>query len=147
MTWKLNWNPLQKQGKLNLNIPKANYSWSAEYAGAVHEGQTTLGGQRIPGRPWTDLATQEYDHPRQFVFHYKKYGSLKKAFESTAIEFGGVCQDAITSPIWKWGNITIRKSGEVVGSPRNIVDTGGLRDSYKLEFDYSANINFAQSTS
>lgn len=34
---------------------------------------------------------------------------------------------------WKWPNETIRSNGLPVGSPRDIVDTGGLRDSQKRE--------------
>lgn len=30
---------------------------------------------------------------------------------------------AIESPIYDWPNVTIRRNGQVVGSPRNIVDT------------------------
>lgn len=34
---------------------------------------------------------------------------------------------------WDWPNNTIRSTGEAVGSPRDIVDTGGLRDSQRRE--------------
>ncbi|GAA4015557.1 hypothetical protein GCM10022631_29590 [Deinococcus rubellus] len=30
---------------------------------------------------------------------------------------------------WQWAGTTRRKNGEVAGSPRNLVDTGELRDS------------------
>jgi hypothetical protein len=36
---------------------------------------------------------------------------------------------AIESPIYKWPRKTIRQKGGVVGSPRDIVDTGSLRDN------------------
>lgn len=135
MSWELKWNnPLQPQGRARFDIPDAVYSWSASHAAIAHEGATLRNGTVIPARPWTELATKEYDHPHQFVYHYRQLGSLAKAFERTAEEFGGVCQDAITSRVWQWDGTTVRKSGEIAGSPRNIVDTGELKDSYKLEF-------------
>lgn len=32
-------------------------------------------------------------------------------------------------PIFRWPRATVRSTGEIAGSPRNIVDTGKLRDS------------------
>ena len=41
---------------------------------------------------------------------------------------------AIESPVWNWnGQETIRKDGEIVSNPRNIVDTGALADSLVIE--------------
>lgn len=38
--------------------------------------------------------------------------------------------EAIESPVWNWnGRETTRTDGEIVGNPRNIVDTGALADS------------------
>jgi hypothetical protein len=36
--------------------------------------------------------------------------------------------DLIDNEVWEWGNITKRRNGSVVASPRNIVDTGKLRN-------------------
>lgn len=37
---------------------------------------------------------------------------------------------------WKWNNnVTVRKNGDIVGTPRDIVDTGDLLNSYKLRRD------------
>lgn len=41
-----------------------------------------------------------------------------------------------------WPNKTIRSNGEEVGSPRDIVDTGGLRDSQKRENQTALNTDF-----
>ena len=41
--------------------------------------------------------------------------------------------EAIESPVWNWnGEETVRKSGEVVTNPRDIVDTGALADSLTI---------------
>ena len=39
----------------------------------------------------------------------------------------------IASPVWSWPGQTVRRSGEVAGSPRNIIDEGTLLDSYRVE--------------
>ena len=39
----------------------------------------------------------------------------------------------IESVRWNWPNETIRSNGQPVGSPRDIVDIGGLRDSQRRE--------------
>ncbi|MBW4422487.1 MAG: hypothetical protein KME13_25295 [Myxacorys californica WJT36-NPBG1] len=59
----------------------------------------------------------------------KLNGAIDKAFKETVEAYGDECQEAIESPIWKWDGYTLRKNGEFVGSPRDIVDTGELRDS------------------
>lgn len=55
--------------------------------------------------------------------------AISKAFEETVEAYGDECRTAIESPIWKWDGYTLRKNGDFVGSPRDIVDTGELRDS------------------
>lgn len=59
----------------------------------------------------------------------KLNGVIDKAFKATVEAYGDECKAAIESPIWEWDGITLRKNGEIVGSPRSIVDTGELRDS------------------
>ena len=44
----------------------------------------------------------------------------------------------IADPKWAWPRQTKRQSGETVGSPRDIVDTGRLIDSYKYSKSSSA---------
>lgn len=44
-------------------------------------------------------------------------------------EMNGRFQDAIGSKVWQWPRQTVRSNGRAVGSPRNIVDTGALRQS------------------
>jgi hypothetical protein len=42
---------------------------------------------------------------------------------------------AIESKVYPWGNYTLRKNGQLVSSPRDIVDTGALRDSQSCVLD------------
>jgi hypothetical protein len=46
-----------------------------------------------------------------------------------AQEFAEACDDAFDDSVWDWSGTTHRRNGETAGSPRNIVDTGALRDS------------------
>ncbi|NEN94475.1 MAG: hypothetical protein F6K50_02720 [Moorea sp. SIO3I7] len=129
MSWKLEWNLPSTKTMV------ARYSWTTDYVVFVHEGAVLRNGTRIPARPWTWVAIAEYDFRHQFAFFYNRSGtSLGDAMVSTATEFGGVMQDAIASPIWKWDNVTVRKSGEIAYSPRNILDTKELYNSYNLVF-------------
>ena len=71
--------------------------------------------------------------------------AIKKGFEQTVKNFANQCTEEIESEKWQWDGITHRSNGQVVGSPRDIVDTGELRDSQailiegnKASVDYSA---------
>ena len=56
-----------------------------------------------------------------------------EAFADLNLILGREFQIRITDVIWPWPNQTIRKRGkQPAGSPRNIVDLGGLRDSYVM---------------
>lgn len=44
-------------------------------------------------------------------------------------ELNGRFQDAIGSKVWSWPRQTVRVNNKAVGSPRNIVDTGAMRQS------------------
>lgn len=59
---------------------------------------------------------------------------ISSAFEATADAYADAQIEAMEAVIYEWdGTITHRKSGEVVDSPRNIIDTGELRDSLSQE--------------
>lgn len=60
----------------------------------------------------------------------RQFDSLKQqAFHNTADRFGDALNSAMDAYIYEWDNITYRKSGEVAGSPRDIVDTGEMRNT------------------
>jgi len=63
--------------------------------------------------------------------------AIAAAFEETAKELNDSFHQSIIDPKWKWDRVTVRRSGEVAGSPRNIVDLGTLRDSQ--DFKITAN--------
>jgi len=63
--------------------------------------------------------------------------AIAAAFEETAKELNESFHQSIIDPKWQWDRVTVRRSGEVAGSPRNIVDLGTLRDSQ--DFKITAN--------
>ena len=55
---------------------------------------------------------------------------INDAFDATADAYAEAQIDAMYADIYRWdGTTTYRKSGEIVNSPRDIVDTGELVNS------------------
>ncbi|MBD2437338.1 hypothetical protein [Nostoc sp. FACHB-110] len=63
--------------------------------------------------------------------------AIDKAFDVAVDALADSCQDAIASEIWEWPRETVRQNSDIVGSPRDIVDTEELIDS--LVISRSAN--------
>lgn len=61
------------------------------------------------------------------------WSRIRRAVETAAVRtannYGPVVDAAMSSPVWPWPNRTVRSSGQIVTSPRDVVDTGALRDS------------------
>ena len=55
--------------------------------------------------------------------------AIASSFEATVDAYADQCREEIESEKWDWPRTTHRKNGEVVDSPRSIVDEGDLRDS------------------
>lgn len=53
----------------------------------------------------------------------------ERGFEAAVREYADKTDAASEDASWQWAGITRRKNGEVAGSPRNLVDSGELRDS------------------
>lgn len=51
----------------------AVYSWPVEHAIYVHQGYTLRNGREIQGRPWTTIATQEFDVQQAFTQRYQAH--------------------------------------------------------------------------
>ena len=54
---------------------------------------------------------------------------LEHAFTETVREYADQAREAFDKSEWGWNKVTHRRNGDVVSSPRNIVDSGELRDS------------------
>lgn len=106
------------------------YRWGEglDYAADVYFGFTG------PARPWADYIIDDEGGLENLLLN----SVVKDDFSQTFIDFGYslgfAFQDAMESDIWYWPNFTVRKSGGIVGSPRDIVDTGALIDSQTIDF-------------
>lgn len=124
---KIEWNDLQ--------IPKeaiSTYEWAADYAADVYYGEIEKSGRVKPGRPWVEVALTDVDIVGEIAAAFEAGRSLGDAFRIGAHILDGALKDAIEAPVYRWPRITRRSTGEVVTSPRNIVDTGELRDSQSM---------------
>lgn len=54
---------------------------------------------------------------------------FERAFTQTMKAFGHEIREAFSEEAWEWPNVTRRRNGQLVGSPRNVIDTGALRNS------------------
>jgi hypothetical protein len=57
------------------------------------------------------------------------FALTERAFSRAAVEFNAALEKSITDSVYPWPRATRRRSGQVVSSPRNIVDTGRLLNS------------------
>lgn len=125
-----------KKNWRKLDIPEKQvgvHTWSAEYAAYVHEGTMSPAGNELPARPWAGDALDEYDFAAKYAEVYRETGSFREAFVAMSEGYGELAQENISDRIWNWPRPTVRRNGEIVTQPRDIVDTGALRDSYTHE--------------
>lgn len=107
------------------------FLYTKNYAAVVHEGS-----EGKPARPWLMTAALEFDFPKVFA---EKMGSaeistasLERAWETTITAFEQYLHEEFSNERWLWPRETKRRSGELAGSPRDIVDSGELRDSLEV---------------
>lgn len=79
--------------------------------------------------------------PKNNINLNKINSAIARAFDETIDALSDAYDDAMTDETWEWDGITYRKNGEVVGSPRNIIDTEELIDS-KLISRNNSNAKF-----
>lgn len=125
-----------------VNLPKsqvATFMWDVDYATKLHEGWTLKSGESAPARPWVWVTADSFNFKEEFlrtILNSSKSKSLGEAIKDSFVKlssnFGEEMQNSIQSPIWNWPRSTLRKSGDLVGSPRDIVDLGGLINSYSF---------------
>jgi hypothetical protein len=74
----------------------------------------------------------------------KLNSAIESALFETTIELSIASQNALKVNRWRWSRATVRRSGEVAGSPRNIIDTGTLYRSQQVKIgNKSASISYA----
>lgn len=125
---KLIWNPPI------VHDINCTYEWPVDYAADVHEGQMRQDGTMMPARRWTDAAIQNINLGDLYARNFKSVPNIETAFRDTAIDLGAEFIHEIESPIWDWDRATRRSDGSIATTPRDIVDTGALRDSMTVTF-------------
>ena len=55
--------------------------------------------------------------------------ALDRAFAGVTRDFAAQCQATFDDEVWSWPATTRRRSGEVAGKTRDLVDTGELKRS------------------
>lgn len=60
---------------------------------------------------------------------YKLNQAIIQAFHYVVGEFAQATTEMIDAEMWEWPRATTRSTGQIATSPRDIVDTGHLRDS------------------
>lgn len=58
---------------------------------------------------------------------------IEKVFEQVARDYAIAQVYELEEDKWAWNRVTVRRNGTVVFTPRNIVDTGDLRNSLSLK--------------
>lgn len=112
--------------------PKINSMMAHHESGAEHSAFVVTGGYRsdgsiIPGRDFFQAAIAETN--------FEITGdNIQVGFVQIQEELHANIKEAIVSPTWEWNRVTYRENGDVVTSPRNIVDTGELLNSQEWKF-------------
>ena len=126
---RINWHPPDLSA-----IPTAEHKYPKDYAVEVHDGD----GDRKPARPWMETAIWEFDFAQAIADEIRgadfTRASLVFAWMRANEELGYAMDDAMNDERWSWPRLTYRQNGDVAGSPRDIVDTGELRDSRELNW-------------
>jgi hypothetical protein len=59
----------------------------------------------------------------------KLNAAIDGSFKTVVEAYADQCRIEIETEQWRWDGYTLRRNGDLVGSPRDIVDEGELRDS------------------
>jgi hypothetical protein len=127
---RLNWHPpeIPSMKAVFYNLDPASVF--------AHEGFTRKDDSEAPDRPFITYGAEGVNIKDTIKDNYNNQphvGGVARAFEATAQIIHDEIMELITEDVWEWDRTTKRKSGEIVDSPRNIVDLGGIRDGQRFE--------------
>jgi len=126
----LDWNPLEIEAESARIISAPDHSFD------VHYGESRADGTMTPARGYMSAAQDVFPLEDVFVSQLQvEGGSFHDAFVNTGEALLEEVKGQITDVKWEWDRATVRSSGEVVGTPRSIVDTGELLEGQILEID------------
>ena len=129
------------------------HQYDAGHALEVHEGATFQNGYQgsilgesqnpnpaLRARPWVETTLYEVDFAEMMAEKIRSsdIGSggigapIAEAFYLANSDLGEMMQFNLLDERWHWPGETRRRNGEIVGSPRDIYDTGELYRSYRM---------------
>lgn len=126
---QLTWNLPQ------IAITKAIFHSLPEYSATVFFGGTRNDGTTMPAREWMTEAIALIDFEAEFKKAYQESQSIDEAFKVVAQILYDKMRELIKDPVWDYDRVTHRRSGQVVGSPRDIYDLGNLYEQQELSFE------------
>lgn len=114
------WHPPNIEDHTALLISEPDHSADVQY------GEARDDGTMKPATPFMTAAVANLDLEDAFANFYRLEGNVKDAFVDTVEALHEEIKGQITDEKWEWDRVTVRSSGEVVGTPRDRVDTGEL---------------------
>ena len=102
-------------------------------SGVGYSAAVFFGEAGKPARPWMWVAASEIDFGLELTQNFKRLGNIDAAFDAVALNLFSGIRDALKKEIYEWPRVTLRSSGAIVGSPRDIFDTGELWRGHRLE--------------
>jgi hypothetical protein len=118
--------------RLTTNFPKipdlrARHNSDASYSAIVVNGAYRDDGSILPPRDYMSDGVAMTD------FSVNNGANIKQEFIELNNRLHSNIKTSIQSDKWEWDRETYRRNGEIVDSPRNIVDTGELLSSQNWE--------------
>lgn len=102
---------------------KARHNSDANYSVVVVNGAYRSNGSIMPARDFISDGVANTD------FAVSNGTDLKQEFININNRLHTSIKESIQSDKWEWDRETYRRNGEIVDSPRNIVDTSELLNS------------------
>jgi hypothetical protein len=117
--------------RLNWNPPKIKEMRSHHTSEADHTATVVFGGYRPDG---TSMPARDFfsDAIARTDFSLGN-GGIEPEFIDLNERLHESIKESISDEKWEWDKTTYRRNGEVVDSPRNIIDTGELLNSQSWE--------------
>lgn len=123
--------------KLRWNPPEIKNRTARLHSRAPHSADVVFGkarddGTEMPARDFFSAAIAEFNFEEMFLYNFDE-GS-DQAFEAMTEALHELIKFMIQDPRWQWDRVTIRSTGEIASSPRNITDTKELLNSQEVEY-------------
>lgn len=96
------------------------------------KGKNPFRKVKIAGRGGKDAIEEQEIKVMASKLKGNYISSMRRATFATERLLNGWLDEAVDKALYQWPRVTIRQNGQSVSSPRNIVDTGRLKNSKNL---------------